>query len=94
MSIKVDAATLRDQASDVKSTADDVMGQIADLLGRIENLVGGEFTGAAADAYATAFAEMKQGQDEIGEGFTSMGDFLSKIADEFENLDTNFASQL
>ena len=63
------------------------------LRGYLTNL-SESFAGQAATAFQDAFERWKGGADQMLDGLNGLGNFLTRAADQIEQLDTQIAAQL
>ena len=85
-----DARQMADHVRNESTAAQSQMDSLRSYLGNISD----SFTGQAANAFSDAFTEWKLGSDQMLEGLTALGNFLTNAAQVIEQTDTDIAAQL
>lgn len=80
-------------ADHVRREANAATEQMSKLRGTLDSLKE-SFTGKTQVAFDDAFNEWKTGADQMLQGLTSLGDFLTSAANTIEETDARIASQL
>ena len=91
--IKLRADEARDMAVRVRKEASDAESQMNSLDSYLRGLTD-SFTGQSQMAFDEAFTKWKTGADQMLNGLTGLGDFLTSAADTIEETDRTIASQL
>ncbi len=91
--IKLRASEARDMAQRVRQEASDATDQMNSLRSYLAGLTD-SFTGQSQMAFDEAFTEWKTGADQMLNGLTGLGNFLTSAADTIEETDQTIASQL
>ncbi len=91
--IKLRAEDARQMAEHVRSESTAAQSQMDSLQSYLGN-ISDSFTGQAANAFSDAFTEWKQGSNQMLQGLTALGDFLTNAARVIEETDSSIAAQL
>lgn len=88
------------RADEAKGVAERVRGEATaatEQMNSLQSYLGGltdSFTGQSQIAFDEAFTRWKQGSNQMLEGLTGLGNFLTAAAETIEETDRKIASQL
>ena len=91
--IKLRADEARNMAEHVRKESATATDQMNSLRSHLMGLTD-SFTGQSQMAFDEAFQQWKTGSDQMLEGLTGLGNFLTAAADTIEKTDQEIASQL
>lgn len=91
--IRMTPETMRERASEYRTEADTVEGVISKMDALLENLMG-EWEGAASEAYAARFQELRPGFVDAENLIREIAAALDSTANIIETTDAEIANQL
>lgn len=93
--VNVTYQEMRDQATKLSNARQEIETQLTQLKSQVDQLVSGGFvTDTASAAFQSSYDEFNTGASKTIEGLDGMGEYLTKAAEAFENVDSELANAL